>query len=141
MTIVPRTLAPDSPSRKRVGSGGLNKKCGALHACLRIRRRNHRPRAAGSSRAIFINHRITSRAIIIITSRTAGRIIARRIVRVRREAPIISGYSMPQSFARTDAVDSPFTRGFFGAHGGAGSVHRAAAHTRGACRRRTQHRA
>ena len=30
-----------------------------------------------------------------------------RIVRVRREAPIISGYSMPQSFARTDAVDSP----------------------------------
>ena len=30
-----------------------------------------------------------------------------RIVRVRREAPIISGYSMPQSFARTDAADSP----------------------------------
>jgi len=29
------------------------------------------------------------------------------LVRVRREAPIISGYSMPQSFARTDAVDSP----------------------------------
>jgi soluble lytic murein transglycosylase-like protein len=28
-------------------------------------------------------------------------------LRVRREAPIISGYSMPQSFARTDAVDSP----------------------------------
>jgi soluble lytic murein transglycosylase-like protein len=33
-----------------------------------------------------------------------------RFVRVRREAPIISGYSMPQSFARTDAVDSPFTQ-------------------------------
>jgi len=29
------------------------------------------------------------------------------LLRVRREAPIISGYSMPQSFARTDAVDSP----------------------------------
>ena len=28
------------------------------------------------------------------------------LLRVRREAPIISGYSMPQSFARTDAVDS-----------------------------------
>jgi len=33
-----------------------------------------------------------------------------RIVRVRREAPIISGYSMPQSFARTDAADSPITQ-------------------------------
>ena len=33
-----------------------------------------------------------------------------RLVRVRREAPIISGYSMPQSFARTDAVDSQFTQ-------------------------------
>jgi soluble lytic murein transglycosylase-like protein len=33
-----------------------------------------------------------------------------RIVRVRGEAPIISGYSMPQSFARTDAVDSPSTQ-------------------------------
>ncbi len=29
---------------------------------------------------------------------------------MRREAPIISGYSMPQSFARTDATDSPFTQ-------------------------------
>jgi len=29
------------------------------------------------------------------------------LVRVRREPPSISGYSMPQSFARTDAVDSP----------------------------------
>ena len=33
-----------------------------------------------------------------------------RVARVRHEAPIISGYSMPQSFARTDAVDSPFTQ-------------------------------
>ena len=31
-----------------------------------------------------------------------------RIVRVRREAPIESGYAMPQSFARTDATDTPF---------------------------------
>ena len=36
-----------------------------------------------------------------------------RIARVRREAPIISGYSMPQSFARTDATDSPFTQQAF----------------------------
>ena len=33
-----------------------------------------------------------------------------RLVRVRREAPIISGYSMPQSFARTEATNSPFTQ-------------------------------
>jgi soluble lytic murein transglycosylase-like protein len=33
-----------------------------------------------------------------------------RFVRTRREAPIISGYSMPQSFARTDATDSPFVQ-------------------------------
>jgi soluble lytic murein transglycosylase-like protein len=31
-----------------------------------------------------------------------------RIVRVRHEAPIESGYAMPQSFARTDATDTPF---------------------------------
>lgn len=34
-----------------------------------------------------------------------------RIARVRHETPIVSGYSMPQSFARTDAVDSPFQSG------------------------------
>jgi soluble lytic murein transglycosylase-like protein len=34
------------------------------------------------------------------------------LVRVRREAPIVSGYSMPQSFARTDAVDSPAMQQF-----------------------------
>lgn len=31
-----------------------------------------------------------------------------RIARVRHEAPIESGYAMPQSFARTDATDTPF---------------------------------
>ena len=35
---------------------------------------------------------------------------AARFAHVRRDAPIVSGYSMPQSFARTDAVDSPFTQ-------------------------------
>ena len=33
---------------------------------------------------------------------------AGRFTRVRNAAPIESGYSMPQSFARTDATDTPF---------------------------------
>ena len=36
-----------------------------------------------------------------------------RIARVRREAPIISGFSMPQSFARTEATDLPFAQQSF----------------------------
>jgi soluble lytic murein transglycosylase-like protein len=33
-----------------------------------------------------------------------------RFARVRNAAPIESGYSMPQSFARTDAIDMPFAQ-------------------------------
>ena len=61
---------------------------------MRTRHWNDRPRATGF-RAGYSQ---------VIASRHHR---AAHLVRVRREAPIISGYSMPQSFARTDAVDSP----------------------------------
>ena len=52
-----------------------------------------------------------------------------RVARVRHEAPIISGYSMPQSFARTDAVDSPFTQQALAAAQPASAVSRGFAET------------